>query len=174
MGRCRVLVVSGAIALLMTGALTSAGAVAQQLPGRERARPAMPRPSAPHGTPPGWKFTLPKGEPARGREAFVKFECHKCHEVKGQSFPQPADKENVGPELAAMAAHHEAEYFAESIINPNAVVEARYKAPDGSSRMPSFNDSLTVQDVVDLVAFIKSLASPGAAGGHEMRQPGHR
>jgi hypothetical protein len=44
-----------------------------------------------------------------------------------------------------------------------------YDAVDGSSKMPSFNDTLTVQELLDLVTF-KGLrpppAPPGATGGH--------
>ncbi|MFZ1061748.1 MAG: hypothetical protein WAP47_21450 [Candidatus Rokuibacteriota bacterium] len=48
----------------------------------------------------------------------------------------------------------------------NAVIEPGkgYAAPDGSSKMPSFNDSVTVQGVVDLVAFLRGLKPPGAVG----------
>lgn len=122
-----------------------------------------------HQMPKGWKFTLPKGDPAKGREVFTKLECFKCHEVKGQAFPVPDDRENAGPELSEMGPHHDVEFFAESIVNPNAVIdEPKFRAADGSSRMPSFNDSITVQELVDLAAFLKSLSPPaGAAGGHK-------
>jgi sulfur-oxidizing protein SoxX len=118
-----------------------------------------------HGTPQGWKFGLPEGDPAKGRQAFAKFECYKCHEVKGENFPTAADKENLGPELSMMGPMHDAEYFAESIVNPSKVIEKGkgYAAKDGSSRMPSFNDSMTVQELVDLVAYLKSLKPPGGA-----------
>jgi len=118
-----------------------------------------------HGTPRGWKFTLPKGDPARGRAAFEKFECFKCHEVRGETFPAPSDAQNAGPELAQMSGHHPPEFFAESIVNPRAVIDRGYAAADGSSKMPSFNDSITVQEVVDLVAYLTALKPP-AAGGH--------
>ena len=121
-----------------------------------------------HGTPPGWKFTWPEGgDPVRGREVFVKLECHSCHEVRGERFPAPSREGKVGPELSRMGPLHEAEYFAEAIINPSAVVEKgkAYEAPDGSSKMPSYNDSLTVQEVVDLVAFLRSLRSPRGQPG---------
>jgi cytochrome c1 len=121
-----------------------------------------------HGTPPGWKFTLPKGDADKGRAVFVKFECYACHEVKGQTFPGVKDQGNIGPELSEMAPHHEEEFFAEAIANPNALIdEPQWRAPDGTSRMPSFNDSMTVQELVDLVAFLKSLTPPGSAGGHK-------
>jgi cytochrome c1 len=57
-------------------------------------------------------------------------------------------------------------YFAEAIVNPNAVIEKGkgYAAPDGSSKMPSFNDSMTVQEAVDLVAYLKSLKPPVGGG----------
>ncbi len=89
---------------------------------------------------------------------FAKLECYKCHEVKGETFPSTADKENVGPELSAMAPLHDVEYFAESIVNPRKAVE--------KGKMPSFNDSMTVQELVDLVAYLKSLKPPRAAPAH--------
>jgi cbb3-type cytochrome oxidase cytochrome c subunit len=135
---------------------------------QSRRAPARPAPAAPtphvHGTPTGWRFTWPTGDPARGREVFVKYECFTCHEVRGERFPAPLDAANVGPELSAMGPLHEAEYFAESIINPGAVIEPGkgYQAPDGSSKMPSYNDTITVQEVVDLVAYLRALRPPGA------------
>jgi mono/diheme cytochrome c family protein len=117
--------------------------------------------------PPGWKFTLPQGDPAKGRAVFVKLQCYACHEVRGQTFPGAKAAASIGPELSEMAAHHEAEFFAEAIVNPNALIdEPQWRAPDGTSRMPSFNDLLTVQELVDLVAFLKSLKPPAAGGGH--------
>ena len=104
-----------------------------------------------------------------GREAFSKFECYACHEVKGETFQAPKDKKNVGPELSAMGPLHEAEYFAEAILSPSAVIEKGkgYAGPDGSSKMPSFNDSMTVQEAIDLVAYLRSLKpATGAPAGH--------
>ena len=109
--------------------------------------------------PKGWKFTWPEGDPTKGRAAFAKFECYACHEVRTDTFPVPNDRDKVGPELSAMGPLHEAEYFVESIVNPSAVIEKgkHYAAPDGSSKMPSFNDSMTVQELIDLVAYLRSL-----------------
>jgi len=117
-----------------------------------------------HGTPKGWTFRWPKGDPAKGRQVFAKLECYSCHEVKGETFPAPGEKEKVGPELSAMGPLHEAEYFAEAVINPSAVIDKGkgYAAPDGSSKMPSFNHLVTVEEVVDLVAYLRALKpSPG-------------
>ena len=110
------------------------------------------------GVPRGWKFTLPPGDPKTGRELFAKLECNKCHEVK-PDFPKTGGAGDVGPELTGMGAHHPAEYFAQSIVDPNAVILAGpgFTGPDGRSIMPDYRDSLTFVELVDLVAYIKSL-----------------
>ncbi len=145
---------------------------AQQRPDRSGPAAGPSRPHEEHGTPKGWKFAWPKGDPAKGRAVFVKLECYRCHEVRDEKFPAPKEKEKVGPELSMMGPLHEVEYFAEAIINPSAVIERGkgYQAADGSSKMPSFNDSMTVQEAIDLVAFLRSLkpavGSPGGHAGH--------
>jgi hypothetical protein len=124
------------------------------------------------GVPPGWKFTVPPGDPKAGREIFGRLECNKCHEVR-PDFPKAARAEgDVGPELTGMGSHHPAEYFAQSILDPNAVIVAGpgYVGPDGRSIMPDFRDSLTLGEWIDLVAYIKSLG--GDAGGHAHHQGG--
>jgi uncharacterized protein involved in high-affinity Fe2+ transport len=66
-----------------------------------------------------------------------------------------------------MGGHHPAEYFAESILDPNAVIVEGpgHTGPDGRSIMPDYRDSLTVAEAIDLVAYIRSLTGP--AGGHQ-------
>jgi Cytochrome c len=77
-----------------------------------------------HGVSADWKFTLSKGDPSEGRKVFVEVECYKCHEVKGEKFPALAEgQKGVGPELSQMAGMHPPEFFTESIINPNAVID---------------------------------------------------
>ena len=136
---------------------------AQHTGSREHGRQGSPQKEAEHvehGTPQGWKFTWPKGDPVKGREVFVKLECYSCHEVQGEKFPAPNG--DIGPELSMMGPRHEVEYFAEAIINPKAVIQKGkgYEAVDGSSKMPSYNDLATVQEVIDLVAYLKGLKPP--------------
>jgi len=121
------------------------------------------------GTPPGWTFSLPAGDAAAGRAVFVSMECYACHEVKGEKFPQSTQTpKGEGPELTGMGSHHPAEYFAESILNPNRVVVdgKGYVGADGSSKMPSFADSLTVKQLIDVVAYLKSLRAGEESGHH--------
>lgn len=130
-----------------------------------------------HGTPEGWTFRLPEGDPRAGLQAFVNFECYKCHPVAGANFPRSEGAGDVGPDLSMMGPLHPPEYFAEAIINPNAVlVEGPgFLGPDGKSRMPSYAASMTLQQLMDLVAYLRTLgatpsapgspAGPGATGG---------
>ena len=125
-----------------------------------------------HGTPKDWKFSWPAGNAAEGRKLFVEAECHKCHEIDGETFPAVVkDKGDVGPELGQMAGLHPPEFFAESIINPNGVIdddakENGYVGVDGKSKMPEYNDTFTVRQVADLAAYLTSL-TPLKAGGHK-------
>ncbi len=122
------------------------------------------------GVPPGWKFTVPPGDPAKGKDAFAALECYSCHKVTGAGFPEKATDKS-GPNLTRMGAHHPAEYFAESILDPNAVIidAPGFSDETGRSTMPSYNDILTLEQWVNVVAYLKSLT--GTAGDHDHARP---
>ncbi len=154
------------LALVLVAALASAGSI----------RVKMHDLHGEGGVPPGWKFTLPAGDPAKGKEVFAALECYSCHIVEGQGFPDKAT-DKTGPQLTGMGAHHPAEYFAESVLDPNAVIVEdvpEWVGADGRSKMPSYNDAVTLEQWINLVAYLKSLGGgrmPGheaAGGGHEM------
>lgn len=121
------------------------------------------------GVPPGWKFQVPPGDPKAGRDIFVKLECFACHNVQGETFPKrdpkPSEK---GPDLTGMGANHPAEYLFESILHPNRVIvsDPGFTAKDGLSIMPSYNHLLTLEEAMDLTAYLKSLTGGGHGGGH--------
>jgi cytochrome c1 len=173
-------------ALVLAAVVALGAALASRLPGQpgthvhapgtpEHTHPAAPAPvtlESPHahgGVPPGWRFSFPQGDPRAGRQVFEKLECYKCHEVRGAGFPavvrQPGES---GPELTGMGPSHPAEYFAESILNPSAVIVAGpgYAGPDGLSIMPDYRDSLTVSELIDLVAYLRGLGGSAPAAGH--------
>jgi Cu/Ag efflux protein CusF len=108
--------------------------------------------------PKGWRFTLPKGDPVKGRWVFEKFECSYCHEVRGEQFPPPTEN---APELSQMGPLHPVEFFAESIMNPNAVVPQAYRDSDGRSPMTNFAEKMTVQELIDVSAYVASLKLRG-------------
>ncbi|HXH13273.1 MAG TPA: iron transporter [Alphaproteobacteria bacterium] len=131
------------------------------------------------GVPSGWRFAFPQGDPKAGRDAFAKLECYQCHAIQGESFPQQSSSDTgIGPDLTGMGSHHPAEYFAESILNPNAVIVTGpgYTDADGLSIMPDYRASLTVAELVDLVAYLKSLGGEhahGSAASHHASHAGH-
>jgi len=168
------------IMVLTLGGLLAAGGptIRAQQPQRDGA-PALTQGSAQHGdhgTPAAWRFRWPIGDPVRGREVFAKLECYSCHEVKGEAFPAPSGPEKVGPELSQMGPLHDPEYFAEAIINPSATIEKGkgYEASDGSSKMPSFNDSMSVQELIDLVAYLRGLKPPAKSRTGQSGTPAHQ
>ncbi|HXG53468.1 MAG TPA: copper-binding protein [candidate division Zixibacteria bacterium] len=113
--------------------------------------------------PKGWTFTMPKGDPVKGRSVFEKFSCYSCHEVRGENFPPLDRTQAVGPELSQMGPLHPLEYFTESIVNPDAVGAKKYRGPDGKSKMPTFNADMTVQELIDLSAYLAALRPKGVA-----------
>jgi mono/diheme cytochrome c family protein len=131
---------------------------------------AGPEGMAEHAMLAGWKFSWPKGSPDEGRKLFAKLECYKCHEIRGESFPKVSEKEQgVGPELTQMAGLHPLEFYAESIINPDAFLDKEdknkgYLGADGKSKMPDYNDVLTVKQVSDLASYLSSLKEQKHAG----------
>jgi len=111
--------------------------------------------------PKDWRFTLPKGDGVKGRAVFVKYECYYCHEVRGEDFVFAGI--DSGPELSQMGPLHPLEYFAESIMNPSAVASAQYRGTDGKSTMPTYNNKMTVQELIDVSAYLASLTPPTTA-----------
>jgi sulfur-oxidizing protein SoxX len=95
---------------------------------------------------------MPKGDPAKGRAVFQKYECQYCHVLRGEEFPFAGV--DYGPELSQMGPLHPLEYFAESVMNPNAVVAKQYRDANGKSTMPIYNDKLTVQELIDVSAYL--------------------
>ena len=107
------------------------------------------------------------------------FECYKCHQVPGENFPRSEGMGDVGPDLSRMGPLHPAEYFAEAILNPNAVLTEGpgFLGPDRKSKMPTYSESMTLQQLIDLVAYLRSLgaapSAPAGAGGPGATGGGH-
>lgn len=120
------------------------------------------------GVPPGWRFSPPRGDPLAGKQAFIDFGCYTCHAVQGEPFPEaPRGGVDIGPDLTGMGSHHPPEYFAESILNPNAVVVEGpgYTDTSGRSIMPEYPD-MTLGELANLVAYLQSLRSGGDPNTH--------
>jgi mono/diheme cytochrome c family protein len=121
------------------------------------------------GVPPRWRFAVPPGDAEAGRRAFADLGCPSCHRVEGERFDAATGS---GPDLTGMGSHHPPEYFAESILNPDAVLVdgPGYIGSDGRSIMPTYPD-LTAAQLADLVAYLKSLRAGAGAEALAAAEP---
>jgi len=94
-------------------------------------------------------FTLPPGDAARGKEAFVAFRCYDCHTVSGVELPAGEEPDRVivelGGEVERVRTYDD---LVTAIINPSHRLAQGYTpslvAQDGKSRMTVYNDVMTV------------------------------
>lgn len=102
-------------------------------------------------------FRLPDGNIDKGREAFVALKCNACHTVAGEEFPEPQlFNIPLGGETVRIRSYGE---LVTSVINPSHVISARYREELGRAKespMIDFNKTMTVAQMIDLVAFLQS------------------
>jgi hypothetical protein len=111
-----------------------------------RAKPAVPK---------GWKFSLPDGDPKAGKTVFMNMQCYSCHSIQIPGEKLPAGSGAIGPELTGYSDLPK-EYLAESIIKAHTVVAAPgYTVKEGKASMGNYNHFMTIQEMIDIVAFLK-------------------
>ena len=106
-------------------------------------------------------FSLPDGNPTHGQTAFVELRCNACHEIEGMDVYTGHGLAHVtlGGKTTRIKTEGE---LVTSIINPSHKLAPRYPedqvAVNGQSIMGAayLNDIMTVQQLVDLVAFLQS------------------
>lgn len=111
---------------------------------------------APPKVPQGWNFTFPDGNAQAGKIVFLNMRCYSCHaiQIPGEKFP-PSRSKGAGPALTGYSALPK-EYLAESIIKPHTIVAAPgYTVKEGRAAMGEYNHFLSVQELIDIVAFLK-------------------
>ena len=105
-------------------------------------------------------FTLPAGDAERGRADFVRFRCHDCHSVKGVDLPPGEEPNQVVVELGLVDRPRNYSELVTAIINPSHRLAKGYTTDlvsrEGKSRMPVYNDVMTVSQLSDLVAFLQA------------------
>ncbi len=119
------------------------------------AAPATPK------VPQGWQFAFPDGNAQAGKIVFLNMRCYSCHaiEIPGEKLP-PSRSKDAGPALTGYSALPK-EYLAESIIKPHTIVAAPgYTVKEGRAAMGEYNHFLSVQELIDLVAFLKHGIKP--------------
>ena len=108
----------------------------------------------------GSGFRLPEGDAQAGRAAVVKLQCTSCHVIDGM----PEITQDVGQDMQIKIGGIRAEKatygrLVTSIINPSHQVAqplgSDVRTPGGESKMRNYKDVLTVQELIDLVAFLQ-------------------
>tara|TARA_E500000331_G_scaffold355011_1_gene409478 strand:- start:3898 stop:4407 length:510 start_codon:yes stop_codon:yes gene_type:complete len=119
------------------------------------------------------EFNLPKGDVEQGRATFILLQCNDCHSVA--SIPKAGNRANplidvewsgdeagdglhvqLGGETTRIKSYAD---LLTSIVNPSHKLSRPYNTDttteDGKSRMRNYNDVMSVQDLIDLVAFLQ-------------------
>jgi sulfur-oxidizing protein SoxX len=108
----------------------------------------------------GKGFTLPDGDRDQGEQTFVSMNCHHCHTVAATDLPLVDNRElsiRLGGEVPRIGTYGE---LVTAIINPSHRLAKGHLtedvSQDGESLMKNYNDVLTVNQLIDLVAFLQS------------------
>jgi mono/diheme cytochrome c family protein len=115
-------------------------------------------------SPPVKGFVLPDGDVAMGEKVFVKYGCHGCHTIAGVELPkiepEPPLIVEIGGEVYRVKNYGE---LLTSVINPNHEISqenintlADASRTDGNTPMPYYGDSMTITEMVNLVAFLRA------------------
>lgn len=114
------------------------------------------------GNPQARGFVLPPGDIQAGQKAFVDAGCVRCHSVAGAVEHSPVAEEGnlhvpLGGEVPRIQTYGE---LVTSIVHPNHRLARPVRAPmvseDGESKMPNFNGAMTVQQLIDITAFLQN------------------
>ncbi len=97
------------------------------------------------------------GDARRGKAAFLEFQCNTCHEVRGANLPRPTIQ-RIALGGSVMVEPSDG-YIVTAIIDP-AYHAALYPIPSDPTapppRMPEFASRMTVQQLTDIVVYLKS------------------
>lgn len=106
-------------------------------------------------------FALPPGDASAGEAAFLRLQCHQCHQVAGLELPEntmidgPVEVALGGP-VTVVKSYGD---LVTSIINPSHKLKRdpdQQLSADGESFMTVYNDVMTVQELIDIVSFLQT------------------
>ena len=105
-------------------------------------------------------FYLPPGDADLGLQAFQDLACTNCHSVANHSIPRPDPDLSIyvvlGGQSTQVKTYHE---LVTSIIHPNHRLsrgdDIRTVTPLGASRMKTYNEIMSVQQLIDIVEFLQ-------------------
>ena len=107
-------------------------------------------------------FALPPGDIERGQQTFVALGCNSCHYVADgvQRMKTGANPEiyvQLGGQVTKVKTYED---LITSIINPSHKLsrgpDPRRVTEEGESKMPRYNDVMTVQQLIDITSYLSS------------------
>jgi len=112
-------------------------------------------------------FVLPPGDVEKGKTAFVDLGCGACHVLQGVFKKLPPEEGGdeaievvLGGPVSRVKTYGD---LVTSIINPSHRLSRGTGAdtvnPDGTSKMPYYNDVMSVQELVDLTTLLQTTYS---------------
>ncbi|MEM6413319.1 MAG: PVC-type heme-binding CxxCH protein [Pseudomonadota bacterium] len=98
------------------------------------------------------------GDPGDGFKKIVSAEsgCITCHQVMGIGG-------KIGPSMSGIGSRRDEAYLRRALLNPSADIAEGYGKPGDMSQMPSATLLLNPQEIEDVIAFLLTLKSDGAA-----------
>ncbi|HAW92416.1 MULTISPECIES: c-type cytochrome [unclassified Arsukibacterium] len=106
-------------------------------------------------------FSLPEGNAEAGKAVLISYQCLACHTLQGvsdndveQHVPQ---KVPLGGDVSTIKTYGE---LVTSVINPShkiarGFMREGFTDDTGQSLMRNYNDVMTVNELIDLVAFLQ-------------------
>jgi hypothetical protein len=118
-------------------------------------------------------MVLPQGHPEAGRQAFADLGCTSCHTVSWEKdLPDPVSAIR-GPDLDPGLNRLTSGSVASSIIAPSHTVSAEVRAMSEDTRSPmgNYNEAMSVQQMIDIVAYLHSQTGDRMARGESALTP---
>jgi mono/diheme cytochrome c family protein len=106
-------------------------------------------------------FRLPDGDAETGKQLFVQLECNSCHTVVDVELAPAVQPGPVAVTLGGPVPNVKTYgQLVSSVINPSHRIVRRYPkeqvSAEGQSLMPTYNETMTVQQLIDIVAFLQA------------------
>jgi predicted small lipoprotein YifL len=106
------------------------------------------------------EFVLPPGDKAAGKQAFTELKCNSCHSVTDQIEHAPLTPGAIHVELGGTVSRVKTyDDLVTSIINPSHRLSRGTNlmttTPEGQSRMPVYNEVMSVQQLIDITSFLE-------------------
>ena len=113
---------------------------------------------------------LPKGDASKGELHFEALGCVNCHVVVGSDLPEPPEGSPVRVLLGSGMGAKTYGDLVTSVVNPSHKLSARYRPDEvsasGQSLMSSYNDAMTVTQLIDIVAFLQTYYTTAVRPGY--------